>query len=136
MTTPAEFLPDWARREIIDHCLADLPNEGCGLLAVDGDHVMAVYPTTNEDASPVSYTIPPREHFDAMTDAESRGWEIGGVFHSHPKGPAQMSSVDRERALEPDWLYVVVGLGSGEPDLTLTRLNQVPIVTSDDPVSG
>lgn len=117
MTRPVAHLPDDLRRQIIDHCLAELPNEACGLLAMDGDQVVKVYPTTNADASPSSYTIPPEEHFDALTDAESRGWEIGGVFHSHPGGPARMSSVDVERALEPGWVYLVVGLAGGHPEI-------------------
>lgn len=111
-------MPDDLRQTIIDHCLAELPNEGCGLLAMDGDRVVHVYPTSNEEASPVSYTVPPQEHFDALADAESHGWRIGGVFHSHPNGPARMSDIDRERALEPDWLHLVVGLRSG-PTVTM-----------------
>jgi proteasome lid subunit RPN8/RPN11 len=122
MTRPVVHLPDDLRRRIIEHCLAELPNEGCGLLAVDADNVVRVYPATNADASPTSYTIPPQEHYDALIDAESNGWRIGGVFHSHPGGPAEMSSVDLERALEPDWVYVVVGLGDGEPVVGLTTV--------------
>ena len=84
---------------------------------MDGDRVVKVYPTTNADASPSSYTIPPQEHFDALTDAESHGWQIGGVFHSHPHGPARMSSTDVAKALEPDWVYLVVGLSGEEPEV-------------------
>lgn len=102
-------------RRIVDHCRLALPNEGCGLLALDGDRIVDVYPTANADASPVSYTIPPQEHYDAVMDAESRGWEIRGAFHSHPKGPARMSATDLARALEPGWLYLVVALDGREP---------------------
>jgi proteasome lid subunit RPN8/RPN11 len=122
MTRPVVHLTDDIRGRIIDHCLAELPNEGCGLLAMDGEQVVGLYPTSNADSSPSSYTIPPQEHYDALTDAESRGWRIGGVFHSHPNGPAEMSSVDLERALEPDWVYVVVGLGGEEPVVTATTV--------------
>lgn len=110
-------LPDELRRQIIDHCVAQLPNEGCGLLASDGVQIVKVYPTANLDRSPISYTIPPEEHYEALVDAESRGWEIGGVFHSHPGGDATLSSVDLARALDPDWVYVVVGLGGDEPEV-------------------
>jgi proteasome lid subunit RPN8/RPN11 len=122
MTRPAVHLPDDLRQEIIDHCVSELPNEGCGLLALDGHVVVKVYRTANADASPKSYTVPPHEHFDALTDAESRGWQIGGVFHSHPGGPAEMSPVDRDRALETGWVYVVVGLGNGAPRMTLVTV--------------
>jgi [CysO sulfur-carrier protein]-S-L-cysteine hydrolase len=109
LTAPV-VLPEELKREILEHCLAALPNEGCGLLALDGDHVTKVYPTGNDDASPSSYTIPPREHYAAVMDAEPHGWEIRGSFHSHPSGPARMSATDLERALSPGWIYVVVGL--------------------------
>lgn len=116
MATRAMFhLPEELGRVIIDHCAAALPNEGCGMLAMDGYEVVKVYPMANEEASPSSYTVPPQEHFDAMMDAESNGWRLGGVFHSHPHGSARMSAVDLERALEPDWLYLVVGMGGEKP---------------------
>lgn len=98
---------------MVAHCRVELPNEGCGLLALDGDTVVKVYPTANQERSPVAYTIPPREHFDALEDAESHGWSLAGAFHSHPTGPARMSATDLSRALERDWVYVVVGLGQG-----------------------
>lgn len=89
---------------------------------MDDDRVVEVYPTDNADSSPTSYTIPPQEHLEALNDAESKGWRIGGVFHSHPDGPAQLSATDIEKALEPDWIYVVVGLGGRHPELTVTTL--------------
>lgn len=115
MTKPVVHLPDELQEEIIQHCLTELPNEGCGLLGVDANRVVKVYPTRNTDESSTSYTIDPAHHFAALTDAESNGWTIGGVFHSHPKGDAEMSDVDRQRALEPDWLYVIVGLADPGP---------------------
>ena len=98
---------------MVEHCLAQLPNEGCGLLAMDGDRVAEIYPTGNDDPSPNSYTIPPEEHMRALEDAESRGWVLGGAFHSHPTGPAMMSDTDVAGALDPSWLYVVVSLRDG-----------------------
>lgn len=72
--------------------------------------MVAVYPTVNLDSSAISYTVPPDAHFEALVDCESRGWALGGVFHSHPNGPARLSPIDIRRALEPRWLYLVVGL--------------------------
>lgn len=112
MTRPVVHLPEDLRRQIIDHCLAELPDEGCGLFAMEEDRIVAVYPTGNAQASPSSYTVPPDEHFAALSDAESKGWELGGVFHSHPEGTAEMSMVDVMAALEPEWVYLVVGLRS------------------------
>jgi len=121
MTPAAVHLSDDLRRQIIDHCLAGLPAEACGLLAMEGDTVTFVYPTDNADASPHSYTVPPAAHYRALVDAEANGWRLGGVFHSHPGGPARMSSIDLERALDPEWVYVVVGLGGDVPELGMFR---------------
>ena len=113
MTRPVVQLADGLRSRIVDHCLSELPNEACGLLAMSGDVVVEVYPTTNEDRSPYRYTVPPGELYDALVDAEKRGWRLGGVFHSHPRGAAEPSTTDIERAVEPGWLYLIVGLDRG-----------------------
>lgn len=121
MTRAAVRLPEHLRAEIVAHCLSELPNEGCGLLALDRDVVTKIYPTANEDASPVAYTIAPRQHFDALEDAEAHGWILGGAFHSHPTGPGRMSATDLAKALERDWIYLVVGLDGGDVELGAWR---------------
>ena len=111
MTTPVVHLPDDLRQQLIKHCLSQLPNEGCGLLAMDGEAIIRVYPTGNDLSSPTGYTIPPQEHLNALVDAEAYGWRLGGVFHSHPDGSPEMSMTDVRAALDSDWVYLVVGLG-------------------------
>jgi proteasome lid subunit RPN8/RPN11 len=122
MTRPAVHLPEDLAQRIVAHCLAELPNEGCGLFAVTGGgRVVAVYPTTNQSASTVSYTVPPEEHYAALVDAESAGWQLGGVFHSHVYGSAELSMIDLQAALEPEWIYLVVGM-RGEPEIRAWRV--------------
>lgn len=116
MTRPVVHLPEHLRQEIIDHCRSELPNEGCGLLAMDGERVVKVYPTSNAEASQYDYTVAPEEHIAALTNAEDSGWVLGGTFHSHPKGSAEPSMTDVRSALEPEWVYLVVGL-RGDPEL-------------------
>lgn len=111
---------------MIDHCLEAAPNEGCGLFAVSGPDIVRVYPTDSADPSPSGYTVPPEEHFSALEDAEGQGWELGGVFHSHPDGSAEPSMVDVMGALDPNWVYVVVGL-SGEPRVRAWRIRDSQI---------
>jgi proteasome lid subunit RPN8/RPN11 len=106
---------------MVEHCVDGLPNEACGMLALDRDRIVKVYPTHNADASPVSYTVPPQEHFDALSDAEANGWWLGGVFHSHPNGPARMSETDLARVSDRKWVYLVITLTGKEPELTAWR---------------
>lgn len=105
-------LPDQIRWAILAHAENCAPDECCGLLAMDGERRFRfAYPLSNADPSPVSYTIEPGEHFRAMRHAESMGWEIAGVFHSHPGGTAMPSMIDVQSALEPDWIYLIAAPG-------------------------
>ncbi len=113
------------RREIISWCKSRYPNEACGLLAgllANGSKysVERVYPVENaESKSPKTrYFMDPKGQFEAMRDAESRGFEIIGAFHSHTHSPAFPSSTDIELAMYPEWVWVIVSLASPEdPDL-------------------
>jgi len=109
---PCELVDD-LRRELLDHMEAELPNEACALLqgSLDGE-ITEVIPTRNVDASPTSYTVDPEQMFAAYTRAEDMNQKILGVAHSHPNGPAAPSATDRDAALDPEWLYVIVGSNS------------------------
>lgn len=103
------------RDQIVGHALAMLPEEACGLLAVDSDGcVRHAYCLTNVDRSSSSFTLDPDEHYASLVDAESRGWVLGGSFHSHPRTAAVPSHTDVARALETDWVYLIVGLADPE----------------------
>ena len=105
-------LPDDVRKAIVAHAENCDPNECCGLIASDeSGQIRFAYPLTNCDPSPVKYTVDPAEHFGALQHAERQGWVLSGAFHSHPKGPATPSVIDVQRALEPDWIYLIIGDG-------------------------
>ena len=104
-------VPEPVHRTMVEHARDCYPEEACGLLAGSPDgRLTKAYPLTNIAHSPVNYVIDPSEHFGAMRDAESKGWELVGVFHSHTHSPAYPSSTDVALAVEPDWLYVLVGM--------------------------
>jgi len=112
-------LPAEIREAMIAHARFCLPEEACGLLAADGEgRLRMAYCLTNAEHSPVVYTLEPREHFRALRHAEGQGWHLAGVFHSHTHSPAYPSATDAARALEPDWLYLLVSLQDPEvPDV-------------------
>ncbi|HMC51945.1 MAG TPA: M67 family metallopeptidase [Acidimicrobiales bacterium] len=97
---------------MVGHCLDGLPLEACGLLAGDPPvaKVTVCYPTDNVAASARLYTVDPRQHLRADRDAEARGLEIIGVFHSHTHTEAFPSPTDVAQAPDPSWHYVVVSL--------------------------
>lgn len=119
---------------MVAHARFEFPNEACGLLAADeSGELRMCYSLTNADRSPVSFTVDPTEHFRAMQHAERNGWELAGVFHSHTHTDAVPSATDRRQALEPDWLYVVVGPStSDQPEVRAYRI--VDGLVSEEPL--
>jgi proteasome lid subunit RPN8/RPN11 len=118
-------LPAPLYAEIVGHCLRGLPDEACGLLGGDPDtgSVVRCYPTRNVAASAKLYTVDPREHLFADRDAESRGLEIIGVFHSHTHTDAYPSPTDVAQAPDAGWHYVVVSLRDTHPALRSYRIH-------------
>lgn len=106
---------------ILDHCIAGLPNEACGILAGRQGTVEKVYCMKNARPSPVSYEMDPQEQFAVLKEIRTGGRELTGIFHSHPASPAIPSGIDVERAYWPGTLfpnhpgavYVIVSLREG-----------------------
>ena len=111
---------DW--QAIIDHAVAEsaTPAEACGLLAGEpGDiDVKAVYPCRNAapaEKQDVIYELDPLDHLKADRDAQSKGGEIIGVYHSHTHTEARPSPTDIAQAPDPSWHYILVSLRLPSP---------------------
>ena len=117
-------LPADVRRQMVDHCLDGLPEEACGLLGGTPDPAEATicYPTRNVEESARLYTVDPLQHLKADRDAESRGLQIIGVFHSHTHTEAYPSPTDVAQAPDPGWHYVLVSLKYADPVVRSFRI--------------
>jgi proteasome lid subunit RPN8/RPN11 len=117
------------RGQVVAHAQADAPLEACGLIAMDGEgRVVRVYPLRNSSATPATaFTLDPDDHHAAIVDAESRGWKIGGVYHSHPRGPAIPSPIDLRAPTDSEWIHAIVGLGAGEPEVRFWRISDAAV---------
>lgn len=93
--------------------------------------VTAVYPCRNADASARTYTVEPRDLLRAMRDAEARGDELVGVWHSHTHTDAFPSPTDVRQAVDPAWCYVLVSLRHGEPSVRAYRIRDAVIAEVD-----
>ena len=111
-------------REMVAHCLDELPHEGCGLLAGPSGAGVAVacYPTRNVAASARLYEVDPLQHLHADRDAEARGMEIVGAFHSHTHTDAYPSPTDVDQVADPGLHYVIVSLRHGIPSARAFRI--------------
>ncbi|MFA5884936.1 MAG: M67 family metallopeptidase [Acidimicrobiia bacterium] len=122
---------------IVAHCLDGLPDEACGMLAGPMEAgeptgaISAASPCRNADASARTYTVEPRDLLRAMRDAEARGDEIVGVWHSHTHTDAYPSQTDVRQAVDPAWIYVLVSFRHGEPALRAYRIRDAVIAEVD-----
>lgn len=91
--------------KIIDHCKDAYPNEACGMLAGIAGGVKRVYCMKNARPGPAYYEMEPEEQFRVLKDIREAGFELLGIFHSHPTSPAIPSATDVERAYWPGTLY-------------------------------
>ncbi|MFB0546080.1 MAG: Mov34/MPN/PAD-1 family protein [Anaerolineae bacterium] len=100
--------------EMIAHARAKAPQEACGVLAGPEGRVERVYRTTNVERSGVRYRLDPQEQYEILIELEQRGWELVGIYHSHPASEAYPSATDLEWAFYPDSLYFIVSLADEE----------------------
>jgi proteasome lid subunit RPN8/RPN11 len=109
--------------ELIAHARADAPDECCGIVATENGRAVKVFRATNAEASPVRYSLDPREQYDITMEIERNGWELGVIYHSHTRSRAYPSQTDVNLAFWPDALYVIVGVMDPEsPELKAYRI--------------
>jgi [CysO sulfur-carrier protein]-S-L-cysteine hydrolase len=104
---------------LIEHAIADAPNECCGVVAVTGrDPGVAteVYPATNTAASPLRFEVDPRELLRIIDEIELAGHELGAIYHSHTRTEPFPSQTDVNFAANwPGVEWIIVGVA--EPDV-------------------
>ena len=104
---------------LIAHARDDAPNECCGYLRAREGVVVQVFRAVNERNSPYGYELDHRSLF-AANELDDDGFEVG-IYHSHPRSPAEPSQTDINLAHYPHWVYVIVSL-AGEPELRAWRI--------------
>ena len=96
--------------EMVEHGLAAFPNEACGLLAGKEGRPVKFFAMANQDASPVSYRLDPKEQLTVFDEIDDEGWDLLGIFHTHTHSEAFPSETDQRQAFDPDALYLLMSL--------------------------
>lgn len=101
-------------QKIVDHAIAELPNEACGLVAgiTDGSDkiIEKVYLLTNIDHSNEHFSLDPREQLAAIRDMRALGYVPLGNWHSHPETPSRPSEEDKRMAYDKNASYLILSL--------------------------
>ena len=110
---------------IVDHAIADLPNECCGMIAGAGDDATRVLRASNSEGSPFMYVMDPQEQLRIMDDIEDSGEELLATYHSHTRSAAYPSRTDVELAFFPDTLYLIVSIADRDaPEIRAFRISR------------
>lgn len=95
------------------------PEEGAGFLLghSNGDRrsvtdLLTIHNAREDQARHNRYLMTPKDVLEGELEAERRGLDIVGVFHSHPDHPNQPSEFDREWAL-PWYSYIITSVNAG-----------------------
>ena len=96
--------------DIVAHCEAGRPNEACGMVGLQDGTVVKVFKMSNAAASPLRYSLEPREQLAVENTLADKGWE-GAPFHSHTRTEAYPSPTDVRLAVG-DIPYLIVSLAA------------------------
>jgi proteasome lid subunit RPN8/RPN11 len=122
------YLPDSVRGVLETVTQAGYPFETCGVLVgrqTNGQiEVVRAEPARNLNTERAHdrYDLDPGDFLAADERARADGFEIVGIWHSHPDHPARPSETDRAAAWE-GWSYMIVSVSrNGIADLRSWRL--------------
>ena len=103
--------------EMVAHAQADAPNECCGMIASRDGEAVTVYRAENAAASPLRYEIDGAEQYRIQMAIDDADLELGAIYHSHTRSAPYPSQTDINLAFYPEAVYVIVGLGGGQPEI-------------------
>jgi len=90
----ATAFPETLILPLVEHAVDESPKECCGLIVVSHLEELKVVPLTNRSTNP--------EHefvigwWDIIRSRLNLQHNLHAVYHSHPRGPRFLSSVDKE----------------------------------------
>jgi proteasome lid subunit RPN8/RPN11 len=101
--------------QIHTHLEAGYPNEACGVMLGTAGIVAEVVAAGNErtDSARNRYLIDPLAYMKIERDADNRGLQVLGIYHSHPDVAAQPSQFDLDHAW-PNLSYLIVSVCKGK----------------------
>ncbi|MFM7861508.1 MAG: M67 family metallopeptidase [Candidatus Nitrosotenuis sp.] len=94
------ILNQFQKQILIDHAKKGAPAESCALLFGKEESnistVREIFLTKNTDNSSINFTISNEELLRGYQEAETKGLDVIGIFHSHPHSEAKPSSTDKK----------------------------------------
>jgi proteasome lid subunit RPN8/RPN11 len=101
--------------QIHQHLEGGYPNEACGVMLGKNGVVAEIVSADNQrtDSARNRYLIDPLIYLKIERDADKRGLQVLGIYHSHPDVAARPSQFDLDHAW-PNFSYLIVSVAKGK----------------------
>jgi [CysO sulfur-carrier protein]-S-L-cysteine hydrolase len=105
---------------LVEHAREEAPNECCGYVRAAHGVVQEVVRSENPRRSPYGFELDSKSLL-ATNELDDEGYEVG-IYHSHPRSPAEPSQTDINLAHYPHWTYLIVSLENDDPVVRAWRI--------------
>jgi proteasome lid subunit RPN8/RPN11 len=103
---------------MVEHALADAPNECCGIVSGDDGAAVTAYRAENKLANRFSFEIDPDDLIRIYKEITNADLELRAIYHSHTRSAPEPSLTDIKFAANwPGVLWIIVGLAGPEPEV-------------------
>jgi proteasome lid subunit RPN8/RPN11 len=115
-------IPRQLLHQIHQHLESGYPNEACGVMlgkngvvteVVSADNQRTAQPAGGGESARNRYLIDPIAYIKIERDADKRGLQVLGIYHSHPDVAARPSKFDLDHAW-PNFSYLIVSVVKGK----------------------
>jgi proteasome lid subunit RPN8/RPN11 len=109
-------------QQIHRHLESGYPNEACGVMlgkagvvteVVAADNERTEQPASGGESARNRYLIDPLAYMKIEREADKRGLDMIGIYHSHPDVAARPSQFDLDHAW-PNFSYLIVSVVKGK----------------------
>ena len=101
--------------QIHQHLESGYPNEACGVMLGKNGVITEIASADNQrtDSARNRYLIDPLVYLKIEREADRRGLDVLGIYHSHPDVAARPSQFDLDHAW-PNFSYLIVSVVKGK----------------------
>lgn len=100
------------------------PREACGLLVGPTGFIDEAVETINHAQDDDRFELDAQAHLRLQRALRGSTRSILGIFHSHPKGPAEPSASDSAQAVYPGWVWLISAFDADGSVITRAYLHQ------------
>lgn len=111
-------------RQIADHAQSHYPDEVCGLIAGQDNHISYAVAMRNiAEGAQHAYSIDANEQLQALKAIDDADLSWIGVYHSHPNSPPLPSAEDQTKVSDYGLLHMIVSLRGSKPAFKLWQFH-------------